>query len=587
MNWEVWTMTSKTSFYNPGLLRRSLLKGAPLWGLWLLLWILAMPVYMLTRQDLAPFELTQYLYSFLTVIGTFGVFFYGLAVAWLQFAWLYRTRSAYHYASLPIRRETQFVSRYLSGLLFHLVPALAVTLLTMAAGVVKGENVVVPALIFLACSTLMFLFYYGLAVFCAHLTGHVAAMPVLYLIANFFAPVLEYVLLLVADALIFGLSANQHLWPLWLSPLYYCLNRNIFSVEWLYEGAGKTVGYVFTGWKPVLLFGAAGLVLAILAFLLFRRRRMESAGDVIAVSWLKPVFRYGVTLCCGLTLGMIIATLILNSSQIHFGTLLPCILFASVVGFLAAEMLLEKTIRVFQKKNFLRLGGALVAMTLVLLACRYDVFGFTRYVPEADGVVSVSLDGRQPVANSTIIEKTIALHQEIVNHRHELENASDSGLHYRITYYLRDGGRVERYYRLPVGDHSDPDPSSLGYRMEVLKNDPTVLLENYFFTSDQIRLDSISVEYVSGEFGTYDQINMTPAQGENLLGAMRKDVSLGTLGKTGLLAEDGVAGNVSVYLQYTYQDGTWDRGETLYVTPEATHTLEALRELGLPEEALQ
>ena len=238
-------MTSKTSFYNPGLLRRSLLKGAPLWGLWLLFWLLAMPVYMLTRQDLAPFELTQYLYSFLTVIGTFGVFFYGLAVAWFQFAWLYRTRSAYHYASLPIRRETQFVSRYLAGLLFHLGPALVVTLLTMAAGAAKGENVVLPALIFLACSTLMFLFYYGLAVFCAHLTGHVAAMPVLYLIANFLAPVLEEVLLLVANALIFGLSASQHLWPLWLSPLYYCLNRNIFSVEWLNRG-GVTIGYVFT-----------------------------------------------------------------------------------------------------------------------------------------------------------------------------------------------------------------------------------------------------------------------------------------------------------------------------------------------------
>lgn len=579
-------MTSKTSFYNPGLLRRSLLKGAPLWGLWLLFWLLLLPVYLLTRQDLVPFELTRYLFDCLVVAGTFGVFFYGLAVAWLQFAWLYRTRSAYHYASLPIRRETQFVSRYLSGLLFHLVPALAVTLLTMAAGAAKGENVVLPALIFLACSTLMFLFYYGLAVFCAHLTGHVAAMPVLYLIANFLAPVLEYVLLLVADALIFGLSANQHLWPLWLSPLYYCLNRNVFSMEWLNRG-GVTIGYVFTGWKPVLLFGAAGLALAILAFLLFRRRRMESAGDVIAVSWLKPVFRYGVTLCCGLTLGMIIATLILNSSQIHFGTLLPCILFASVVGFLAAEMLLEKTIRVFQKKNLLRLGGALVAMTLVLLACRYDVFGFTRYVPKADEVVSVSLDGGKAVANSTVIEKTIALHQEIVANRHEVEENRGSFRAYRITYYLKDGGRVERYYRLPVGDYSDPDPSSLGYRMEVLENDPTVLLENYFFTSDQIRLDSVSVEYYSREFNTYDQISLTAAQEETLVAAMRKDVSLGTLGKNGFLAEDGVAGNVSVYLQYVYQDGTWDRGETLYVTPEATHTLEALRELGLPEEALQ
>lgn len=579
-------MTSKTSCFNSGLMRRSLLKGAPLWGLWLLFWLLLLPVYLLTRQDLVPFELTRYLFDCLVVAGTFGVFFYGLAVAWLQFAWLYRTRSAYHYASLPIRRETQFVSRFLAGLLFHLVPALAVTLLTMAAGAAKGENVVVPALIFLACSTLMFLFYYGLAVFCAHLTGHVAAMPVLYLIANFLAPVLEYVLLLVADALIFGLSANQHLWPLWLSPLYYCLNRNVFSMEWLNRG-GVTIGYVFTGWKPVLLFGAAGLALAILAFLLFRRRRMESAGDVIAVSWLKPVFRYGVTLCCGLTLGMIIATLILNSSQIHFGTLLPCILFASVVGFLAAEMLLEKTIRVFQKKNLLRLGGALVAMTLVLLACRYDVFGFTRYVPKADEVVSVSLDGGKAVANSTVIEKTIALHQEIVANRHEVEENRGSFRAYRITYYLKDGGRVERYYRLPVGDYSDPDPSSLGYRMEVLENDPTVLLENYFFTSDQIRLDSVSVEYYSGEFDTYDQISLTAAQEETLVAAMRKDVSLGTLGKTGFLAEDGVAGNVSVYLQYVCQDGTWDRGETLYVTPEATHTLEALRELGLPEEALQ
>ena len=579
-------MTSKTSCFNSGLMRRSLLKGAPLWGLWLLFWLLLLPVYLLTRQALAPFELTRYLFDCLVVAGTFGVFFYGLAVAWFQFAWLYRTRSAYHYASLPIRRETQFVSRFLAGLLFHLVPALAVTLLTMAAGAAKGENVVLPALIFLACSTLMFLFYYGLAVFCAHLTGHVAAMPVLYLIANFLAPVLEYVLLLVADALIFGLSANQHLWPLWLSPLYYCLNRNVFSMEWLNRG-GVTIGYVFTGWKPVLLFGAAGLVLAILAFLLFRRRRMESAGDVIAVSWLKPVFRYGVTLCCGLTLGMIIATLILNSSQIHFGTLLVCILFASVVGFLAAEMLLEKTIRVFQKKNFLRLGGALVAMTLVLLACRYDVFGFTRYVPEADEVVSVSLDGRQPVANATIIEKTIALHQEIVANRHEVEAYRGNTLAYRITYYLKDGGRVERYYRLPVGDYSDPDPSSLGYRMEVLENDPTVLLENYFFTSDQIRLESVFVEYYTVGFGNYEQILLTAAQKETLVAAMRKDVSLGTLGKTGLLAESGVAGNVCIHLRHASQDGTWDQVETLYVTPEATHTLEALRELGLPEEALQ
>ena len=86
MNWEVRTMTSKTSCFNSGLMRRSLLKGAPLWGLWLLFWLLLLPVHLLTRQDLVPFELTRYLFDCLVVAGTFGVFFYGLAVAWLQFA---------------------------------------------------------------------------------------------------------------------------------------------------------------------------------------------------------------------------------------------------------------------------------------------------------------------------------------------------------------------------------------------------------------------------------------------------------------------------------------------------------------------
>ena len=118
--------------------------------------------------------------------------------------------------------------------------------------------------------------------------------------------------------------------------------------------------------------------------------------------------------------------------------------------------------------------------------------------------------------------------------RHEVEENRGSFRAYRITYYLKDGGRVERYYRLPVGDYSDPDPSSLGYRMEVLENDPTVLLENYFFASDQIRLDSVSVEYYSGEFDTYDQISLTAAQEETLVAAMRKGRLPGNPGKNRL-----------------------------------------------------
>lgn len=579
-------MTLKTSLCNGGLLRRSFVKGAPLWSLWLLGWLLILPIYLITRPDVYPFELTQHVNGCLTLGCTIAAFFYGLAVAWYQFAWLYRTRSAYHYASLPLRRETQFLTRYLSGLLFHIGPALVVTLLSMAAGGAQGENVVLPILNWLGATTLLFLFYYSLAVLCALLTGHVAAMPVLYLIANFLSLVLQEVLSLILTLILFGLSAGQNLWPTWFSPLVYCLNRDVFSQERLTNAAGETTGYLFTGWPIALIFGAVGLLLALIAFLLLRQRRMESAGDVIAVGWLKPIFRYGVTFCCGLTLGWIIVSLVMSSGHIRFLPLLVCVLIASVIGFFAAEMLLQKTIRVFQKENLLRLSGALVVITALLLGCKYDVFGFTRYVPQADQVQAVSLDSGPAVDDSTVIEKTIALHQEIVDSRNALENTPGNTLSYRITYYLQNGTTVERYYHLPFGDYSDPDPSSLGYRMEVLENDPTVLLEAYFTEQAQPLLEELSVEYRI-EDGSYFQFSLTLAQKETLMEAMRADVALGHLGKTGLLAEEDLESHLSVSWQYLSPDSVPGRYTSLSITAESVNTLKALRDMGLPEDALQ
>ena len=579
-------MTSRISLCNGSLLRRSFVKGAPLWSLWLLGWLLILPIYLITRPDVYPFELTQHVNGCLTLGCTIAAFFYGLAVAWYQFAWLYRTRSAYHYASLPLRRETQFLTRYLSGLLFHIGPALVVTLLSMAAGGAQGENVVLPILNWLGATTLLFLFYYSLAVLCALLTGHVAAMPVLYLIANFLSLVLQEVLSLILTLILFGLSAGQNLWPTWFSPLVYCMNHETFSQQRLQNAAGETTGYLFIGWKPALIFGAVGLLFALIAFMLLRQRRMESAGDVIAVGWLKPVFRYGVTLCCGLTLGWIIVSLVLESGRTSFLPLLVCVLIASVIGFFAAEMLLAKSLRVFQKKNLLRLGGALAVITVLLLGCKYDVFGFTRYVPQADQVASVSLDYCPAVDDSTIIERTIALHQEIVDNRHALENTPGNTLSYRITYYLQNGTTVERYYHLPFGDYSDPDPSSLGYRMEVLENDPTVLLEAYFTEQAQPLLEELSVEYRI-EDGSYLQYPLTLAQKETLVEAMRTDVSLGLLGKTGMLAVEELGSHLSVSWLYLSPDSVPGRYTSLSITAESVNTLKALRDMGLPEDALQ
>ena len=152
MNWEVWTMKSRISCCNAGLLRRSILRGAPLWGLWTLGGLLLLPLHLLSLFRVDSRETTEYLLG-ITQVGTVLVFGYGLLVAWYLFAYLYNTRTAYHYGSLPLRRETQFLTRYLAGLLFHLVPAAVIALLTILVTALQGANCLAASGTFFAATS--------------------------------------------------------------------------------------------------------------------------------------------------------------------------------------------------------------------------------------------------------------------------------------------------------------------------------------------------------------------------------------------------------------------------------------------------
>lgn len=37
----------------------------------------------------------------------------------------------------------------------------------------------------------------------------------------------------------------------------------------------------------------------------YRRRHLESAGDVVSVRWVRPVFKYGVAFCTAVTLSTV------------------------------------------------------------------------------------------------------------------------------------------------------------------------------------------------------------------------------------------------------------------------------------------
>ena len=342
----------------------------------------------------------------------------------------------------------------------------------------------------------------------------------------------------------------------------------------------------FNGWVPALVFGAVGLGFALLAFLLCRKRHLETAGDVIAVSFLKPVFLYALSLGCGIVLGWVFSEYLFYNGRNRFLTMLICMLLGTALGYWAGQMLLQKSLRVLSKGNWIRCGAVMLVVAAGMLCCRYDITGFSRYVPDAEDVESISLDyDGGIVTDRGIIEETVALHQEIVDQRYTIEAETaraDWSPSFRITYRLQDGSYVLRSFPLPVYgfDYETADRSGLAWAASELQNDPKVLEAKYFPANGVPAYDRWRVEYYTEDGSYMEPLNLTYDQGKQLAEAIRADIEAGALGGDGISwPHENLP--VDLILRYYYGDAVSECG--LSLTKEAEATCAVLREIGIPE----
>ena len=222
---------------------------------------------------------------------------------------------------------------------------------------------------------------------------------------------------------------------------------------------------MFEGWLPCILYAVSGLTFAVLSFFLYRRRRMESAGDFVACRPLKPVFKWALGLGCGLCLSVLLASMFhIDRTDTILGipsapATLLFLLLGGFVGFFGAEMLMKKTFRVFEKKawkSFLIFGLAVLVLHGALV---FDFFGYETRVPDPEDIQSVSLYAQaddailtSPEAIAQIIdlhEGAIACEKENKEARKQnWEDMSYDTKYFRVFYYLKNGRSLERRYNL-------------------------------------------------------------------------------------------------------------------------------------------
>lgn len=523
-------MRSATSFFDKTLFRSQLKHTWPLWLGYTALWLFLVPVMLFSELSAYQLGYSAADASYLLLNtgvrgGIFISFFFGLFFAMLAFSHLTQSRATNGFHALPVRRETIFLTAYLTGLFCQL-------------------------------STILVTFLLGAAI-----------------------------------------SAPLHL--------------SFWSVTGAAMGSAMLESVFFYSFAAYAL---AGLVIALIALLLYRTRKSEMTGSTVAFPWATPIFKYGVAFCTAVALGQFLYYFLFGQYRSSDNDSLPgtilCMAAAGLVGYFVAEMLIKKSFRVFRAGAK---GAAIVALALVLLgvAMSFDLTGYEKHVPDESEIESVyyTFSGMTNVTtdDADTIRRLTAAHQAIVKNRNEQARIADAWdadtlsqsdhddiehFSLRLTYYLKDGSQLSRSYSLYLRRSDLTVPSSVTARVNALYMCRESVLRRvlgygYEHLGDTPRfLDSYC--YYDEKSNTKDYA-LTAAQAGQVYAALMRDVQDSDNGGSDIFAvqeyqyDPPISFWLELYFESTNEKG---RPEVYTLSPNVNgstpNTLQVLSEL-LPE----
>lgn len=552
-------MKSRTSFFNLHVLRKNMLRFAPVWVLYTVGWVLLLAL-MFQDSD-RTLHIAQDFSGTIKALPWLNLLYAGLCAA-LLFGDLFSPRMCNALHAMPIRREGWLLTHLASGILFALIPygiaALFSLLFLDIFSVVAG--------VFFGVAMLQFLFFFCCGIFSAVSAGNRLGMAAVYFIVNFLMLLLAALVHLLYIPLLHGVKLDESILLAFL-PVTQMPNLN-FMDNWV---------PVWDGFAHMLIYDAVGIGILLLAIWIYRRRKLESAGDFIALKPLRPFF-------LGFyTLGMA-ATFYLLSQISGEGLELILLITGFIVGYFTGKMLLERTLKVFNPRSLLvfLLSAAVFAGSLVLTVL--DPLGITRYVPDAQQVAWMRMYNSDDVifygTENTYQEHKVTEPADIMYlqqlHRQIIANPNtEEGTYYQINfeYELTNGMIIKRYYTVKVG-------TELSDHAEKYLSEPESVFHVNDFDVYAKTVNGITVDLFHDDFARDTQLDITDNQKiARFLEAVKEDCNAGHMAQEWNLHNDGDTDNIIGWLYITSGSKNNSRTTNIFFTEACTQILDVLEDL--------
>ena len=586
-------MRSGKSYFDLTLFKKTVTRWWPIWGSYLVIWFFILPFSLFVDGGVYMYygDITDSLNIYIWFAAL-----YAPICAMAVLSHLYWPRSANFYGALPVKRQGIFLTQYTAGLCFTIVPNLIIFLLTSLVCAGQGDFNASCMFGWLGVTTVETFFFYSFAILCGMFAGHVLALPVFYGVFNCVVLIFSSLLEEVFREIYFGFAGfPEWIWEviMWLTPGARFLRAGWDSV--VVPGRATPIKFMFStdGIWTLAVYSLVAVIMLAAAYGLYKFRRTESAGDVVAVARLRPVFKYGVAVCSGFFLGYV--------SDAVVGGLPIWIVIWTVVGCFAAQMILDKSFRVFKKWHGALVAGIVVAAAMLVVT--FDLTGFEKYVPDAGDVESVDVRrfyspfntsdsadwGGFTLTDREDMEKFIALHKAILASRDADGYYGEYAGYVDMTVtYHTDRGDVSRQYEVPVYSGRENGEGSVAWALERIYSDRDLYwhiygfdeLEEfmgkggvpelrygytaYAYDSDDPELE---YDYFRNSGSSYVEITKY-ADLQAVLDAVKQDFFAGDIGRRTVSAQTSVG----------YPDVAPDNRRTLEITISPSNIREAYNE---------
>ncbi len=617
-------MKSKISFFNRTIFKKNITQYWPVWSIYLFFLLIFWPFNIWqTMKVIIDTETSHESLSYYSVFSAVSIgiepvviAIAAVVVAAFLFSYLYTARNTNMIHALPVTRFELFVTNYVSGLVF-LIGSQTIAFLI---GVLVCVGLKITCIQYLFYGFMyaagMAFFFYSMAVFVAMFTGNRMALLAYYFIINMLYVGVVYLLANFQAMVCYGQVETISPGKLEvLSPLFY-LERYV-SVSVNHDEMGQVFGLYMNGGFAIGMYAVAGIVFAAGACLLYRKRNLETAGDLVSIGVIKPIFRWGVALCGGFLISMFIVSTIGDVTSINalYLDFMISIAIAGSICFFIAQMLIEKNFRVFHKKRVVECAALCGVCFFVLLLFKLDVFGVVEYQPDAQEIERAFVYLNYPLSvDEEDIPDLLEIQKEVIDKRDEYLTNQANGDFYFTTfrYYLKDGSTYTRRYPVACSPDYLSDENTPVSRLLVYETDADRLKKKIlgpYYNDRSLYYDGTIDVY--DENGDYNTLHIGEEKLSKLMDAIEKDIEEGNFDRdyiSGVTREDVIHYQNSICLYYYVKNDQDNFGEWEYysdywaiknntmgeyasspetyisLTKDCVHTIETIEKLGLTDE---